>query len=95
VLLGQLPVLIGIGSRAVALVEVGDDVIGVLVDHGTVLENQRRNLIASGLATQLRPVSAMSGHRPSDERDAEFSEPLAHATRVRAPLCLLELVHTK
>jgi hypothetical protein len=67
VLIGQGPVVLGVASLVVALVEVGDYLIRVLVDDRTVLEEQRGDLVASGLAPQFFSIGPLRGHRAGDE----------------------------
>ena len=86
--------LIDIRALAVARVEVGDDVVGALVDDGPVFEHQRRDLIAAGLAAKLLTVARIGWYLARDEGHPQLGQTLTNTVRMRTPLRLVELIHT-
>jgi hypothetical protein len=76
----------------VALVEVGEELIGVTRDGGAVLQQQCWDLVGSRLAAHFFAVRAIGWDGACDERDAQLGEALSHPSRVRAPFGLVELV---
>lgn len=85
--------IIDIRALAVAGFEVGDDVVRAVVDDGSVLEYQRGDLIRARLAAKLLAVARIGWNLARDERHAELGHALTDATRMWAPLGLVELIH--
>src|SRR3954451_7420524 len=86
-----LAVCLRVGALGEALLEVGDDLVGIAGHRGAVVEQQRRDLVGAGLAPHLLAVGPVGRDLARDERDAQLRQALADAARVGAPFGLVEL----
>ncbi len=68
--------MLGIRPLAVATVQMGDDLVGAVVDHAAILQDQCRDLVAPGSAPKLLALAGLGGDLMSHIRDAELGEPL-------------------
>src|SRR5437588_11156361 len=89
----SLAMVARVSPLAVATIQMVDDRVRALVDDGSILEHERRNLVAARLAAQLLAVARLGRNLPRDEGHAQLGESLAHSLRMRAPFSLVELVH--